>query len=190
MSTATSVVSHRLRLLRTEPSGARVESLLDRVGVGDGYGRTDSPLGTTWVAFNDHGVAFAFVTDDEAEFRSLHDARLPRRLRAAAVPHDVAEALAASDGSALTVDLRHCAPFQREVLTATRSVPLGQTRSYGWVAEQIGNPNAVRAVGTALGTNPVPLVIPCHRIVRSDGQPGAYLFGADRKQKLLTLEAS
>jgi methylated-DNA-[protein]-cysteine S-methyltransferase len=190
MSTSPSDVSTRLRSLRTEPSVERVELLLDRAGVGDGYGRAISPLGTTWVAFNDHGVAFAFVTDDEDEFRSVHNARLPRRLRAAAVPADVAEALAASDGSRLAVDLRHCASFQRDVLTATRSVPVGETRSYGWVAEQIGNPNAVRAVGTALGTNPVPLVIPCHRIVRSDGATGAYLFGADRKRALLDLEAS
>jgi methylated-DNA-[protein]-cysteine S-methyltransferase len=190
MNASPSDVSSRLRRLRNEPSAAHVESILDRAGVGDGYGRAESPLGTTWVAFNDHGVAFAFLTDDEHEFRSLHNARLPRRLRVAAMPQDVAAAIAASDGSTLAVDLRHCAPFQRQVLAATRSVPVGQTRSYGWVAEQIGNPNAVRAVGTALGTNPVPLVIPCHRIVRSDGAPGAYLFGADRKRVLLDLEAS
>jgi methylated-DNA-[protein]-cysteine S-methyltransferase len=142
------------------------------------------------VAFNDHGVAFAFVTDDEAEFRARHAARLPRRLRAATVPDEVASALAASDGSKLAVDLRHMAPFQRAVLSATREVPVGATRSYGWVAETIGNPKAVRAVGTALGTNPVPLVIPCHRIVRSGGELGAYLFGVDRKRALLEREAS
>jgi methylated-DNA-[protein]-cysteine S-methyltransferase len=179
----------RLHDLVDTPSRESIESLLDYTGVGDGYGQVDGPIGRTWVAFNDVGVAFAFVTDDEAEFRSRHAARLPRRLRAATVPDDVATALAASDGSILAVDLRHMAPFQRAVLTVTRQVPIGETRSYGWVAEQIGNPKAVRAVGTALGTNPVPLVIPCHRIVRSGGELGAYLFGVERKRALLEREA-
>jgi methylated-DNA-[protein]-cysteine S-methyltransferase len=185
-----STLETQLRGLRDVPSAASIEALLDHAGVGDGFGQTDSPIGRTWVAFNDHGVAFAFVTDDEAEFRARHAARLPRRLRNAAVPDEVAAALAASDGSKLAVDLRHMAPFQRAVLTATREVPVGATRSYGWVAEQIGSPKAVRAVGTALGTNPVPLVIPCHRIVRSGGELGAYLFGVDRKRALLECESS
>jgi methylated-DNA-[protein]-cysteine S-methyltransferase len=189
-ATVESPLHRALRHLRDEPALDAIEALLDHTGVGDGYGLTDSPIGPTWVAFNDHGVAFAFVTDDEDEFRVRHGDRLPRRLRRATVPSEVATALATSDGSALTVDLRHAAPFQRAVLTATRDVPVGETRSYGWVADQIGNPKAVRAVGTALGTNPVPLVIPCHRIVRADGDVGAYLFGTDRKRRLLTLEAS
>ena len=66
----------------------------------------------------------------------------------------------------------------------------GQTRSYGWVAQQIGRPAAVRAVGTALARNPIPIVIPCHRIVRGDGDVGSYLFGADRKRLLLQIEAA
>ena len=179
-----------LRDLRDAPSAASIEALLDHTQVGDAYGQTASPLGRTWVAFNDHGVAFAFVTDDEAEFRARHAARLPRRLRVAAVPDAIASALATSDGSKVAVDLRHTAPFQRAVLTATREVPFGATRAYGWIAAKIGNPNAVRAVGTALGTNPVPLVIPCHRIVRSGGELGAYLFGVDAKRTLLEHEAS
>jgi methylated-DNA-[protein]-cysteine S-methyltransferase len=180
----------RLRRLEATVSAGAVEALLDRVGVGDAYGVVDGPIGPTWVAHNDHGVAFTFLTDDEQEFTARHRDRLPRRLRRAAVPDDIASAIAASDASGLIVDLRHVAPFQRDVLEATRGVRPGQTRSYGWVAQQIGRPAAVRAVGTALARNPVPIVVPCHRIVRGDGAVGSYLFGSDRKRLLLQIEAA
>lgn len=194
-TTATTVPSddlllHQLRALEDVPSVAAVDALLDRVGVGDAYGMVDGPIGPTWVAFNDHGVAFTFVTEEEQEFTARHRERLPRRLRRAPVPDEIAAAIAASDGSALTVDLRHVAPFQRDVLETTRGVRPGHTRSYGWVAQQIGRPAAVRAVGTALARNPIPIVIPCHRIVRGDGDVGSYLFGSDRKRLLLQLEAA
>ncbi len=79
--------------------------------------------------------------------------------------------------------------FQCSVLKATLEIPLGQTRTYQWVAQRIGKPRAVRAVGQALRKNPYPLIIPCHRVVRSDGAPGAYCGKDDgRKQKLLDLE--
>jgi O-6-methylguanine DNA methyltransferase len=180
----------RLRLLEDTVAADALEALLDRVGVGDAYGVVDGPIGPIWVAHNDHGVAFTFLTDDEQEFTGRHRDRLPRRLRRTPVPDEIASAIAASDGSALAVDLRHVAAFQRDVLQATRSVRPGQTRSYGWVARQIGRPAAVRAVGTALARNPIPIIIPCHRIVRGDGDVGSYLFGADRKRLLLEIEAA
>ena len=77
---------------------------------------------------------------------------------------------------------------KRDVLGATSTIPRGQTRPYGWIAAEIGRPKAVRAVGTAVGRNPVPLLIPCHRVVRSDGSPGEYVFGPDAKQALLARE--
>ena len=181
---------HGLRRLEDAVAAGALEALLDRVGVGDAYGVVDGPIGPIWVAHNDHGVAFTFLTDDEQEFTGRHRDRLPRRLRRAPVPDEIASAIAASDGSSLTVDLRHVAPFQRDVLEATRSVRPGQTRSYGWVAQQIGRPAAVRAVGTALARNPIPIIIPCHRIVRGDGEVGSYLFGTDRKRRLLEIEAA
>jgi methylated-DNA-[protein]-cysteine S-methyltransferase len=180
----------RLRALEDRPTAAGVELVLDELGLGDVYGVVDGPIGRTWVAHNDVGVAFTFVTEDEGEFTARHRDRLPRRLRRAPVPDEIAAAIAASDGSRLAVDLRHTAPFQRDVLEATRLVPVGETRSYGWVARQIDRPAAVRAVGTALARNPIPIVIPCHRIVRGDGDVGSYLFGAERKRRLLQLEAA
>jgi len=79
--------------------------------------------------------------------------------------------------------------FQWKVLSAVMSIPLGETRSYQWVARKAGSPKAVRSVGTALRKNPFPLIIPCHRVIRSDGRPGQYCGRNDgRKERLLSLE--
>lgn len=86
------------------------------------------------------------------------------------------------------VDLTSLPVFQRRVLEAAREIPFGEARPYAWVAHRIGRPRAVRAVGTALARNPVPLVIPCHRVVRSDGTPGEYALGAAMKRRLHALE--
>lgn len=86
------------------------------------------------------------------------------------------------------VDLSEAPPFQRRVLEAARQIPFGEARPYAWVAERIGSPRAVRAVGTALGRNPVPLIVPCHRVWRADGGLGGYLFGVALKRRLLELE--
>jgi len=86
------------------------------------------------------------------------------------------------------VDLVTMPDFQRRVLEAARQIPFGEARTYAWVAERIGHPRAVRAVGTALGRNPIPLIVPCHRVWRSDGGVGGYLFGTDVKRRLRALE--
>lgn len=78
--------------------------------------------------------------------------------------------------------------FQRAVLEATSTIPVGETRPYAWVAREMGKPGAVRAVGTALAKNPIPLLIPCHRVVRSDGSLGQYAFGPPMKSALLESE--
>lgn len=86
------------------------------------------------------------------------------------------------------VDLSGLPGFQRGVLAAARTIPFGEVRPYAWIAERIGSPRAVRAVGTALGRNPVPFIVPCHRVVRSDGSVGGYFFGTPVKDYLLELE--
>ncbi len=78
--------------------------------------------------------------------------------------------------------------FHRTVLLAVCAIPKGETRSYKQIAEQIGRPNSCRAVGTALKKNPLPLIVPCHRVIRSDGQAGRYRFGTKRKGALLKNE--
>jgi len=74
-------------------------------------------------------------------------------------------------------------PFQWQVLAATATIPLGETRSYKWVAEKIGRPKAMRAVGQALRRNPFPLIIPCHRVIRQDGSLGGYAGQQEGKRK-------
>jgi O-6-methylguanine DNA methyltransferase len=86
------------------------------------------------------------------------------------------------------VDLAGVSDFQRRVLEAARLIPFGEARPYAWIAARIGHPRAVRAVGTALGRNPVPLILPCHRVWRSDGGLGGYIFGAAVKDRLAALE--
>jgi len=88
------------------------------------------------------------------------------------------------------LDLSAATPFQREVWEITRQIPYGETRSYAWVAEQTNKPRAVRAVGQALARNPLPIIIPCHRVVASDGRLGGYSGGLEMKRYLLYLEAS
>ena len=78
--------------------------------------------------------------------------------------------------------------FEWDVLRVTLKIPIGQTRSYQWVAKAIGRPKAVRAVGQALKKNPFPLIIPCHRVIRADGVLGGYAGGEKKKEQLLQLE--
>lgn len=78
--------------------------------------------------------------------------------------------------------------FQRKVYRAILAIPAGEVRSYAWVARTIGNPAACRAVGQALKRNPYPVIIPCHRVIRSDGTIGGYSRGISRKKKLLNYE--
>jgi methylated-DNA-[protein]-cysteine S-methyltransferase len=78
--------------------------------------------------------------------------------------------------------------FDREVWLALREVPYGETRTYKWLAGRIGKPNASRAVGQALGRNPIPIILPCHRIIESDGSLGGYSGGVDIKRRLLDME--
>ena len=79
-------------------------------------------------------------------------------------------------------------PFQRDVWRTLSEIPRGETRSYAWVAQRIGRPRAARAVGQAVGANPLPLVVPCHRVVASDGGLGGYGGGLEMKERLLKLE--
>jgi len=88
------------------------------------------------------------------------------------------------------LDLSPATPFQRAVWEITRLIPYGETRSYTWVAEQMGKSKALRAVGQALGKNPLSIIIPCHRVVAGDGKLGGFGGGVEMKRRLLSLEAS
>jgi methylated-DNA-[protein]-cysteine S-methyltransferase len=87
-------------------------------------------------------------------------------------------------------DLDGLTPFHRRVLLAARQIPYGETRSYGWLAHRVGRSRAARAVGQAMAGNPVPLIIPCHRVVGADGRLVGFGGGLDLKRRLLALESS
>ena len=174
-----------LRELRDTPEEAPptlVGNVLKEVGLADSYAVTDSPLGPVVVAFGRDGItAVTPVVEDEVAFAAGYRARHGRAVvRVDALPAGLLERPA--------FDLGRLSDFERDVLTVTRTIPSGQVRPYSWVAREIGRPGAVRAVGSALGRNPIPWLIPCHRVVRSDGRVGDYAFGSAAKRTVLEAE--
>lgn len=181
---------------------ARLHDRLEDVAVGTAapevcFRVVESPLGELLVAATDRGVVrVAFELEGaDAVVQRLADRigprilRTPRRLDRVARWFDAYFAGSAEpfDGP---LDLRLAGGFRRQVLDHLRAVPYGARVSYGHLAAAAGSPRAVRATGTACATNPLPLLIPCHRVVRSDGTIGAYLGGTAAKARLLELESA
>jgi O-6-methylguanine DNA methyltransferase len=180
-------IAEALGQLSTAPPA----DFLDRVV--SQWARVPGPIGELYLAFTDRGISYVRTSDAVAgspeRFLDAYRSRFARPLRPAErLPAGLLPALRTGRSGSLRYDLRGLTPFAASVLDATRRIPAGQTRPYGWVAREIGRPGAVRAVGTALGGNPVPILIPCHRVTRSDGTAGEYVFGATVKEALLRAE--
>jgi O-6-methylguanine DNA methyltransferase len=164
------------------------------VGLADDYATIDTPLGQVFVAWNGRGVSWVAAGDDAPTFERTFRARVGRDIsRAPGLPPKLRESirrrLAGDRRVRIDLDLRGHSPFEVAVWTKALEIPRGEVRPYGWIAAEIGRPKAVRAVGTALGHNPVPLVVPCHRVVRSDGSIGQYSMGGpDAKRRILAAE--
>jgi O-6-methylguanine DNA methyltransferase len=155
--------------------------------------RVPGPVSPLFVAFTDQGICYLriaeAVADEPARFVEEVADRMDRPVRPShQPPAGLLTALRTGRSHGLRFDLRGLSDFERLVLNKTLEIPRGETRPYGWVAREIGRPGAVRAAGTALGRNPIPVLIPCHRVVRSDGEPGNYAFGPELKKRLLTAE--
>ncbi len=181
-----------VRLTERPPAGVTVGILLG-TGLADGYRIFDSPVGEVAVAFNPAGVSAVDLVDDDLEGRLA--ARLGRPVYPARPPRNwetrIGRAIERGTPGDLPVDLRPVTAFQRTVLEAAARIPRGEVRPYGWVARMVGRPGAARAVGSTMARNPVPLIVPCHRVVRADGRLGAYsLGGAHRKEELLRYEGA
>jgi O-6-methylguanine DNA methyltransferase len=148
-----------------------------------------SELGEVLVAYTGEGVQYLRPAGDGGgpdEFARAYRDRFARPLRpGSAAPAGLLPTLRGRPARSLKLDLSGLSEFERSVLGATRRIPAGQVRPYGWVAREAGSPAAVRAVGTVLARNPVPLLVPCHRVVRADGALGQYMFGAPSKERLL-----
>ena len=153
----------------------------------------DGPVGALYVAFTDRGISHVcpttWVGGEPDRFLEEYRTRFGRPLRPATrPPAGVAAAVRTGRGTGLRYDLRSVGAFDRAVLAKTLEIPPGEVRPYAWIAREIGHPAAVRAAGSALGRNPVPILIPCHRVVRSDGATGNYGFGPQLKVDLLQAE--
>ena len=173
-----------LRALRSlqEPAPLSLApAVMAEIGLGDSYASMESPLGTVLVAWSPQGITSVVPTTDEADFVDRYRVRFDRSL------HRVGE-VPAGLLRRPRFDLRGLSDFERDVLEVTRRIPTGEVRPYSWVAREIGRPGAVRAVGSALGRNPVPILIPCHRVVRTDGMIGNYAFGSEAKRTVLASE--
>lgn len=161
--------------------------------IADRYAVLPTPLGAVYVAYSAAGISHVGRCADAPalEREYARRSRRPLFLDLAPLPW-VVQALArfwSGDRLAdLKLDLPALSPFQRAVLAKIRQIPRGEVRPYAWVAKEVGQPKAVRAVGSVLAKNPVPLLIPCHRVVRSDGDVGEYAWGGTIKRRLLLLE--
>lgn len=187
MNSDTDTVADRLGTLRLP---APVD-LMDRVV--SRWVRVSGPFTDLYVAFSQRGISFArtaaAVGDSARRFCAEFRERFERPVRRAdEPPAGLVPALRRGRSTSLRFDLQALTPFERDVLRAALTIPCGETRPYAWVAREIGRPRAVRAVGSALGRNPVPVLIPCHRVTRSDGRPGEYFYGPHVKEQLLRAE--
>ncbi|WP_116198743.1 methylated-DNA--[protein]-cysteine S-methyltransferase [Amycolatopsis circi] len=176
----------------------RLEREAERSGLVDvAYSTVDSPVGELLLAATPAGlVRVAFASEDHdrvletlGQKLSPRILRAPKRLDEAA--REIGEYFARNRRTFdVPLDLSLSRGFRRLVQTHLPEIGYGETRSYRDVAELVGSPKAVRAVGTACATNPLPIVVPCHRVLRSDGTPGGYIGGIEAKTALLNLEAA
>jgi methylated-DNA-[protein]-cysteine S-methyltransferase len=183
---------HLRRLRDRLATGAQAEGILDVA-----YRTVDSPVGTLLLAATDLGlVRVAYLSEDhDSVLQTLSDRISPRILHAPARLDTIAQELEEYFTGTrhifdVPLDWRLSTGFRAAVLHRLSDIDYGRTASYAAVAALAGKPKAVRAVGIACATNPLPVVVPCHRVVRSDGSIGGYLGGLEAKRTLLTLEAA
>jgi len=160
------------------------------------YCAVPSPVGRLFVAASDTGLVRVSFPQSERAFveslrRTLGVVPVRSRERTADIVHQLRAYFAGERRVFdMQLDLSGVSPFQRAVLLAAANVPAGQVVSYGEIARRIGQPGGSRAVGQALGRNPIPIVIPCHRVIAAGGRIGGYGGGLARKRRLLRLEGA
>src|ERR687890_1952584 len=168
------------------------DELVERVLAGgtDRLFSCGSPLGEVYVGVSEKGVRLVGRAASPEGFARRYRERFGRLLswgtdvRTRRLAKRVPIALA-GEKVEVPADLSGTTPFQRRVLEVVKGIPRGEVRPYAWVAREAGSPGASRAVGTVMANNPVPLIVPCHRVIRNDGSTGRYAFGAEEKVRLL-----
>ena len=162
-----------------------------------GYDVLASPLGPLWVAIGPKGVTTIHYGDEPSEgelkrlVRAYGPGVVPDHRRSSALARELDEYFRGRRREFdVDVDLSGLTPFQTRVLSATTKIPFGEVSTYGSVAKRAGNAKASRAAGGALNHNPIPIVVPCHRVVGSNGALVGYAGGLDVKRKLLAIEGA
>jgi O-6-methylguanine DNA methyltransferase len=168
-----------------------VEHVLE--GVVDSFFHMGSPIGPVYVAVGPDGIRYLAPAGSPEEFVRGYRGRFGRLASPASedlvtVLAERVEAALAGERVEVPLDLSQTTPFQRRVLETVKGIPRGEVRPYVWVAREAGVSGASRAVGNVMANNPVPLLVPCHRVVRNDGRTGSYAFGAGEKVRLLREE--
>lgn len=188
---------HALRSLdEAEAPSTLLAGVLRELQLGDAYFSVETAIGRVFVAHNARGISAVHRGETTEEFEHYFRTHFGRSAYADVEPslaleRQLSRALSGGGRPRLHFDLETLTEFERAVLLKALEIPRGEVRPYGWIAREIGRPKAVRAVGSALGHNPVPLLIPCHRVVRSDGQLGQYSMGGTPvKRALLHFEGA
>lgn len=187
-------IERALAGLSESPPADLERSTVVGADAGDLVAKVDSSRGPLWIAWSRIGITALtplFVDGTVDQFVDHH-----RRVayEADAIPKslesEIEEALESGRSTGLAFDLRGLSSFQQSVLRSCATISTGTVRPYGWIAEELHKPGATRAVGTALAKNPIPFLIPCHRVVRSNGSLGNYAFGPEMKRELLLSEGA
>jgi methylated-DNA-[protein]-cysteine S-methyltransferase len=181
-----------------EPPQSLVPTILEHIATmrtpADDVATVESPLGTLLVAFNARSItALTLVIDGELEDAKVQVARRLRRpLRDAQAPPWLIETLdeffTTWTPDMKRVDITWLSKFEQAALSKAAQIPRGEVRSYGWIAREIGHPHAARAVGQAMARNPVPFLVPCHRVVDASGSLHDYGYGIEMKARILAME--
>ena len=180
-----------VRSLKSEPPRSLATQCCEAVS--DAYDVVEVGSDVVRVAFTPAGVKRVdYGAIDDAAFRASYRKRFGRDLRREAMPtrfrKAIEKALQGKSGELPPIDLSSVGEFQKAILETLRTIPRGEVRSYQWLARAAGRPGAVRAVATAMSSNPVPILLPCHRVVPSSGGFGEYAFGSAMKRRLLEAE--
>lgn len=183
-------------LSAVEPPSGLVQRIVEHLKrmEPDGLARIESPIGRLFIAFRAHVITAAGIEGELGDegVQSRVERRLRRPVRFCEAPVWVREMIDAYFQTWHVdldlIDLSSLSPFERAALCKAAEIPPGQVRSYGWIAREIGNPRAARAVGRAMARNPIALFFPCHRVIAAAGNLHHYGYGREIKERLLRME--
>ena len=183
----TGLAESAVKLRLKAPSETAFDQLMDQ------YGKTNTDFGPVWICYTPQGVSAVKIgVEDDRAFEQYYTERIGRKPHRRHVPKKyvgaVQSALRGEKTGKVPISLDGLPEFEQTVLNHLARIPFGEVRPYAWLAREAGNPGAVRAVGSIMARNPVPFLLPCHRIIPSGGGVGNYGYGPEMKRALLERE--